>query len=164
MDDQGKKCPACKELINAEALKCKHCKLYLAGYEPDHAGTCPYCKEAIDPEAQRCHHCLSDLTAACSPEALFQESPGSYLTIESPCAGSVVPISDLDSSIQARLIGSGPSGAPGGGLNFGRKRCFFIYVLVCDVIEDVDSIAGYRPPRYENCRWEKVKVCVWSPI
>ena len=158
------KCPACKQLIKMGAVKCKYCKINLAGCEPDHGGTCPYCKEAIDPEAVRCHHCLTNLTTALLSDALLQESPGSYLTIEGSCPGSVVPVAALNASFQARLISGGPSGPAGGGLGFGRTRCFWIYIPVCDVIEEQSPVAGFLPKRYENCRWEKVKICVWSPV
>jgi hypothetical protein len=52
-------CPYCKEEINAEATKCKHCKSYLQSEKPSHGGICPYCKEEIKPDAIKCKHCES---------------------------------------------------------------------------------------------------------
>jgi len=50
-------CPYCKEEINAEASRCKHCGSTLPVTAPKHGGTCPYCKESIHIEAIKCKHC-----------------------------------------------------------------------------------------------------------
>jgi hypothetical protein len=54
-----RECPFCKEEINAEAVKCKHCGSRVSAEGPTHGGTCPYCKESIKPEAIKCMHCGS---------------------------------------------------------------------------------------------------------
>jgi hypothetical protein len=56
-----RECPMCREVIRADALRCKHC---LSAVRPDsggHGGVCPLCKEEIHPEAIRCKHCKADL-------------------------------------------------------------------------------------------------------
>lgn len=57
-------CPSCKETINAEALRCKHCGVNVEVARaslPSHKGTCPYCKEAIKSDAIVCYHCRSSV-------------------------------------------------------------------------------------------------------
>ena len=54
-------CPFCKEVIMAEALRCKHCLATILPAGPVHHGICPYCKENINTEAIRCKHCLTNL-------------------------------------------------------------------------------------------------------
>jgi double zinc ribbon protein len=54
-------CPFCKEVIMAEALRCKHCQATILPAGPIHHGICPYCKESINPEAIRCKHCRTNL-------------------------------------------------------------------------------------------------------
>jgi RNA polymerase subunit RPABC4/transcription elongation factor Spt4 len=64
--DSGERaCPYCKEMIHADAIKCRHCGSAVVPERPPHGGTCPYCKEQINPEAVRCKYCRSDLL---SPE------------------------------------------------------------------------------------------------
>lgn len=61
MENEGetRECPYCKELIKADAVKCKYCGSTLAPEQPPHGGVCPYCKEQINPEAVKCKHCKS---------------------------------------------------------------------------------------------------------
>ena len=54
-------CPFCKEVIMAEALRCKHCQATILPAGLVHHGICPYCKESIHPEAIRCKHCRANL-------------------------------------------------------------------------------------------------------
>src|ERR1051325_3794946 len=61
MDSRLIACPYCRESIEAQASKCKHCGSALASSQPMHRGTCPYCKESIKPDAVKCRHCKSDL-------------------------------------------------------------------------------------------------------
>jgi primosomal protein N' len=59
--DEPRECPYCKELIKAEAVKCKHCGSVVSPEQSPHGGICPYCKEQIHPEALKCKHCKSSL-------------------------------------------------------------------------------------------------------
>jgi hypothetical protein len=59
-DDKTRQCPFCKEQINAEATKCKHCGSRTGSPKPGHNGICPFCKESIDPSAVICKHCRSN--------------------------------------------------------------------------------------------------------
>ena len=55
-------CPYCKEEVNADAVKCKHCHSGIkpeAPEVPEHQGICPFCKEEIKAEAVKCKHCQS---------------------------------------------------------------------------------------------------------
>src|SRR5262249_6632910 len=54
-------CPYCKEVIMAEALRCKHCQATGPPARPAPHGVCPHCKESINPEAIRCQHCRANL-------------------------------------------------------------------------------------------------------
>lgn len=56
-------CPYCKEEVQPEAVRCKHCLADISAQTISHGGVCPLCKERIHPEAVRCKHCKSDLTA-----------------------------------------------------------------------------------------------------
>ena len=56
-DQETRECPFCKEEINAEAIKCKHCRSSVTPKAPSHGGICPYCKEEIKPDAIKCKHC-----------------------------------------------------------------------------------------------------------
>jgi RNA polymerase subunit RPABC4/transcription elongation factor Spt4 len=91
-DSEERACPYCKEMIHADAMKCRYCGSAVAPKRPPHGGTCPYCKEQINPEAVRCKYCRSDLL---SPE-------GSACA----CGDSVA-----SQAIVARLRGGG-SGLP----------------------------------------------------
>lgn len=71
---QTRLCPYCKEEINAEAIKCKHCKSYLLPEKPGHGGICPDCKEEINPEATKCKHCGSFVGP--SPNVFFSSRSG----------------------------------------------------------------------------------------
>ena|SRR5436305_5031087 len=62
-DDETRQCPFCKEQINSEAIKCKHCGSMIGSSKPEHKGICPFCKESIDPAAVVCKHCRSNLGA-----------------------------------------------------------------------------------------------------
>jgi hypothetical protein len=62
--NEERSCPYCKEMIHADAIKCRYCGSALAPERPPHGGTCPYCKEQINPEAVRCRYCRSDLLGA----------------------------------------------------------------------------------------------------
>jgi hypothetical protein len=46
-------CPACREKIKDDALRCKHCGLDLQ------VKKCPWCAEVIDLNAKKCKHCKS---------------------------------------------------------------------------------------------------------
>lgn len=61
VDQESRQCPFCREEINSEATKCKHCGSRIEPARPDHGGECPYCKEQIDPEAVICKHCRSNV-------------------------------------------------------------------------------------------------------
>jgi Double zinc ribbon len=54
-----RECPYCREDINAEATKCRHCGSPVAPEHPPHKGVCPQCKESIRPDAVVCKHCRS---------------------------------------------------------------------------------------------------------
>lgn len=161
-NDTTKKCPACRQEIDAEAVRCKHCLADIRGLEPTHGGTCPQCREKIDPQAHRCHHCYSDLIDHARALGLGRLSDQSFMTISGDHS-TAVPLG----AGQAMRLGAarGDLSAPSdGGFAFGRERCFWVLVPVCDVVEEIDPIAGYKPSRLENCRWERRQVCVWSPI
>ena len=66
-DAQSATCPECRESIDPEARRCKHCGANVQAArraEPHHGGTCPFCREQIDPEAVVCKHCKSQLLGA----------------------------------------------------------------------------------------------------
>lgn len=48
-----KVCPACRERIKDDALRCKHCSTDL------NVRKCPWCAEMIDKDAKKCKHCKS---------------------------------------------------------------------------------------------------------
>ena len=100
MNDRSKtrNCPLCKEEINPEAIKCKHCGSSVAPEKAPHEGTCPYCKEEIHPEAIKCKHCKSNLTSEAN-YGCGDNIPSSNLGIYSsmnPSTG-MLPQSDSDS-------------------------------------------------------------------
>jgi hypothetical protein len=69
-----RQCPFCKEEINVDAMRCKHCQAAVSPQEkPNHQGICPFCKETIHPEAIRCKHCKSDLLPG--QESFFRGPP-----------------------------------------------------------------------------------------
>jgi hypothetical protein len=76
-DSEGtRECPYCKEDIQAEAVKCKHCGSRLTPQRPGHGGTCPFCKEEIHPDAIKCKHCKSivagkDSDCGCGEDSVF---------------------------------------------------------------------------------------------
>jgi Double zinc ribbon len=63
-EDGARSCPFCKELIKADAIKCKYCASAVAPEKAPHGGICPYCKEEIHLEAIKCKHCKSSLEAS----------------------------------------------------------------------------------------------------
>jgi len=89
---QTGQCPFCKEQINPEAVRCKHCHATIVAAKPGHHGVCPYCKESIHPEAVRCKHCHANLlsSGACG---CGQESSASTTR-----------------AVRSRLTGGGTSG------------------------------------------------------
>lgn len=48
-----KTCPACREKIQDDALRCKHCSMDL------NVQKCPWCAELIDENARKCKYCKS---------------------------------------------------------------------------------------------------------
>ena len=71
---EDRACPYCKEMVKANAIKCKHCHSSIAPEQPQHEGTCPYCKESINPEAIKCKHCQTMLLAKQGCECLPVQS------------------------------------------------------------------------------------------
>jgi len=106
---ETRNCPYCKEEINLEAIRCKHCGSWLASERPSHKGTCPYCKEQIHPEAIKCKHCGSNLRA----EGLLTGSCGcmSGGSTERSAAGLRTP----RSRVMRYSFGGGVMPDPGGG-------------------------------------------------
>jgi hypothetical protein len=58
---QTRLCPFCKEEVNVEAIKCKHCRSFIQPEKTSHGGICPFCMETIMPEAIVCKHCGSNV-------------------------------------------------------------------------------------------------------
>lgn len=63
IENKTRECPYCKEEIQADAIKCKHCGSILPATKPPHGGICPYCKEEIKEDAIKCKHCKTMLIA-----------------------------------------------------------------------------------------------------
>lgn len=105
-DNDPHTCPYCREQVQPEAIKCKHCGSTLEPDRPAHGGTCPYCKEQIHPEAIKCKHCKSELTAS---RAGRENDCG--------CTGTRDVVRPV---MMSRLIGGGgPAPTFGGGGMFG---------------------------------------------
>ena len=83
-ETQTRQCPYCKEEVNAEAVRCKHCQAAIPQAMPAHHGVCPYCKEAINPEAVRCKHCHANL----APSAGEQAPATTIRAVRSPAVGA----------------------------------------------------------------------------
>lgn len=132
-------CPACKEEIKANAVKCKMCGSRLSPERPPHNGVCPYCKEQIQPAAIKCKHCKSNLAEG------GEEACG--------CAGRTARSFQLGQRASAlSSVFSGPAGglrppkftAPDG------SQCS--YVLLPHCVEVPSPIGGYDT------------VCVFVPV
>lgn len=143
-----RKCPYCKEDINSLAIKCKYCYSEVQPEKPSHGGTCPYCKEDVNPEAIKCKHCKSDLIINLRHEFSTSNIIGMPSSV----------------SILAAIAPDIPNG--GGDDNDSRPRgiCFYILVPDCRIIEDIDPIASFKPPRLECNGWRWVKVCIPNPF
>lgn len=71
-----------------------------------------------------------------------------------------------DDTVMAFMAAPSSTSVGGGGTGFidWRRRCISVPLIECDVIEEVDPIAGFLPKRYENCRIVWKKVCAWVPF
>jgi hypothetical protein len=120
-------CPRCKEIVQAGAIKCKHCSAFLTPEHAPHGGTCPFCKEQIHKDATKCKHCKTDL-AVMSGNVPVPVIRAAFSGITA--AAGRTP--DLGFS--------GPSSAPAL-VGKATERAAIIWVPVC--WEEVSPIAGY---------------------
>ena len=155
------RCPYCREEVQPDAIKCKHCYSAIARETPTHGGICPYCREKIHPEATKCTHCFSSLLpAAPGPLKLWGigTSPG-------PQVYSSRPID----------IGISRGGRFHGGLGItwtsthctpctmGQRKCITIlHYDECELIGGGRSPLGIETEGYLFCRPESRVIEEWT--
>jgi len=147
-------CPYCKEDINPDATKCRHCGCFVAPEHPPHKGVCPHCKEAIHPDALVCKHCRSRVGG---PIGIGTPSGfAGFEAMRAPGGGIGMPPPPTTGVLRAVCRAIEPCHweyAPGYGWVYGRRWHCVEHHPVTGPSGDITIITdvyGY----WESCEWQ----------